>query len=69
MIEEGSLLPCPFCGGAAEVCYDDTFFGIFKRYMVECTVCWASTHGYADTDLWKSSRQEALDAWNRRPGA
>ena len=44
------LLPCPFCGGEAEVYYDDEF--------VNCTVCFASV------ELWGLGNSSA--AWNRR---
>lgn len=53
-----NLLPCPFCGGEAELhCNsDETLYGVY------CPSCGAQTahEGFA-TD------QEAVAAWNRRP--
>ena len=63
-IESTQLLACPFCGGEAEI--NKSGFGWFREWTVMCTKCWASTHGYADTNLRKGSRQEAIDTWNRR---
>jgi hypothetical protein len=59
-----ALLACPFCGGEAEI--EKSGFGWFREWSANCTKCWAITHGYAGTNLWKGSRQEAIDTWNRR---
>lgn len=53
-----TLLPCPFCGGAAAL-GRHIEFGAF----VNCTVCLASTNLLAD----RSTPAQAAAAWNRRP--
>lgn len=58
------LKPCPFCGGEGEV--NKSRFLWIVEWRVWCKTCWATTHGYADTNVWKQSRQEAIDVWNRR---
>lgn len=56
--EEIHLLPCPFCGGEAELLMD--FDGVEEGiYTVECQMCWATTAIYLD-------EEDAINAWNRR---
>lgn len=66
------LKPCPFCGGNAEV----------YEYESEQTIYDADTLGFVDTEYCtkhgvgcpecgciiaeKTSKQKAIDAWNRR---
>jgi len=57
-----SLLPCPFCGGAAfrrdirELGYGDA-----ARYMIGCPACVVGREGHS----W----EEAITAWNTRVSA
>jgi len=55
------LLPCPFCGGEAELVDFD-----LDSCFVECRKCRAS-----QPVLWpkSTSRQDAIAAWNRRADA
>jgi hypothetical protein len=49
------LLPCPFCGGGAELCeaiHPDT-------WLVRCTVCQCKTVNYY-------TKAQASDIWNAR---
>ena len=58
---DGDLLPCPFCGGPAEV-NRVPFIGVEGDGLVAtCNRCRAKT-GYYNT------RHEAITAWNRRAG-
>ena len=45
------LKPCPFCGGEAKINK--------REYSIECTRC-SAYMGYFYT------KQEAIEAWNRR---
>ena len=47
-----NLKPCPFCGGEAE-------FYEFTCFWVSCKDCWCETFTY-------DTKQEAVEAWNRR---
>lgn len=49
-MSETKLLPCPFCGGEAEVC---------GYYFIQCTKCGSST-------LTHTNREESIKAWNTR---
>lgn len=51
------LLPCPFCGGAAEI------VGEFELDAVACQTC------YARTDAFVGDGEHAAAAWNRRAPA
>ena len=53
-----ALLPCPFCGGAAQS-YESSL--VDGWHQVECRQCQA-TSGY-----WQTEAQ-AIAAWNARPG-
>lgn len=54
------LKPCPFCGGEAEVIKAHQIFE--RPYVVICknTKCRASLGEFSST------REEAIEAWNRR---
>ena len=49
-MSETKLLPCPFCGGEAEVC---------GYYFIQCTKCGSST-------LTHTNIEKAIQAWNNR---
>ena len=53
------LLPCPFCGGEAEL-LNDLRKPEFYPFSVHCTECisWSNTY---------STEAEAIEAWNSRP--
>ena len=55
------LKPCPFCGGEAFVC--EYLYscepGRIVMYGVECNGCHTTT-------FEGNSKQEAIEAWNRR---
>ena len=55
---ETRLLPCPFCGGDAELFIDEP-----KEWYVSCTNPDCGCE--ADLPLARTS-QEAIEAWNRR---
>lgn len=46
------LKKCPFCGGEAEIAG-------YKIFWVICKECTAETKGF-------DTREEAIEAWNRR---
>ena len=48
------LKPCPFCG------YEASMTSYYNDHFVQCQSCQASTRKYYAT------REEAIDAWNRR---
>lgn len=51
---EPKLLPCPWCGEAAEIIDHGS------SYRVVCSTCWPP---------WGDTRAEAIAAWNRRTPA
>ena len=54
-MNEKTLLPCPFCGGAAEIrCFDESM----DLWSAECDSCQVARLG--------DSKQEAVTAWNTR---
>ena len=63
------LKPCPFCGGEAEEAYvkRKKWFARFRYpYIthvtyIRCKVCQATT-------MVRWTREEAIEAWNRRAG-
>ena len=57
MTDEPKLLPCPFCGGEAELCGDK-----MREYFVRCKTCEASA--MRDMELISS----AIVYWNARVG-
>ena len=59
-----TLLPCPFCGGVANVCNNieknNYIINEKTRYAVRCSVgCFAMTNKY-------KTEKEAIEAWNKR---
>lgn len=55
------LLPCPFCGRVAPVMYTEPVAEAVNHNAVICQACEASGPDAPSTD-------EAVAAWNRRPG-
>ncbi len=51
-----NLLPCPFCGGAAEMLHYES-----DGYLVLCPAC----QGMVEN--WVLTEEEAAAVWNRRP--
>ena len=47
------LLPCPFCGGEAELNPH------FYDFLIACSSCGIGTHFY-------HTKREAIEAWNTR---
>jgi hypothetical protein len=52
------LLPCPFCGGEADLCVDSAHS---TAYWIGC-----STIGCFGNKQWEETEVEAIRAWNRR---
>lgn len=50
-------LPCPFCGGEAEV--SEGYSVMPKGVFVQCKHCWAFVAGF-------KTKTDAIAAWNRR---
>ena len=58
--DDGTIYPCPFCKGVADVrAYDPPFTGE-TYYYVTCDMCGAMTKPAATV-------AEAIKKWNRRP--
>lgn len=70
MVDDGELLPCPFCGGqAAEPWFN--FADGNERGEVYCTKCngsmVSSYYGWLSNDCdAKNAINEAITAWNTR---
>lgn len=54
---EEKPLPCPFCGGEAEVL--EGYSVMPKGVFVQCKNCWAFVAGF-------KTKTDAIAAWNRR---
>lgn len=54
-MSEVRLLPCPFCGGEAEMLnYSE------NEYLVTCTECSGMV------EKWRKTEAEAIEQWNKR---
>lgn len=58
MTNTENLLPCPFCGGEAEMSINDDYTG---SVFIACKICGISTDTYHPSD-----KSDAIAAWNRR---
>jgi len=56
--EEDKPLPCPFCGGEAEV-VEASRLVMPRGTFVQCKNCWAFVAGF-------KTKTDAIAAWNRR---
>jgi Lar family restriction alleviation protein len=56
---QNKLLPCPFCGGEAELFHDEQFI---HHAFVFCTECEAQTKLYANGNM----TEKAIKDWNTR---
>ena len=57
------LLPCPFCGGNADIILDKDVIGV----VVRCEKCGSQTKIYrAQCSSIKHSLMWAIDNWNQR---
>lgn len=65
MSETIELKPCPFCGSKAELYHDQSSdYPCNWTYAVQCTDrdnCWIQGGNF-------KTEQEAIAAWNKRPG-
>lgn len=66
------LLPCPFCGGEAEMSYyAKEGSPDIAGYYVECTTCSAGGEGFdiqgEMPDRVERTKDKAIAAWNTRP--
>ena len=68
-MNDTKLKPCPFCGGKAEIFFDD-----YKKYLIQCSNCSAFVgieieNGVELKDGWRATfgtEEQAAEAWNRR---
>ena len=62
MNSEIKLLPCPFCGGEAEIRHYEDYtkdFASVYKYYVECTECKAQSN-------MKANMEDIIKDWNTR---
>jgi Lar family restriction alleviation protein len=63
-MKENKLLPCPFCGGEAQIILDKTKISLFRNwvfYQVRCS----EDDCNIGTTPW-NFKDGAIDSWNRR---
>lgn len=77
--EKGIVLPCPFCGGDAELrhlSHETSFSEIIDVFCVTCKKCGCNPFEFSDYNLFYTSKgiqkakllkQKALEKWNTRP--
>jgi len=63
-MSEDKLLPCPFCGGEAEISQIPQGFGHPTVYRVGC--CTIDCRGRYHIAQGEFKKQAALDKWNQR---
>ena len=55
-----NIKPCPFCGGKAEIEYEENDFAVKDDWVkVQCTECGGNSG-------WYLSEEQAINAWNKR---
>lgn len=62
MKDKNILLPCPFCGGDAEICKSSKFY-IADTFFIECGNIYCNIRPKTE---WKETKLEAIKAWNER---
>lgn len=66
-----TLKPCPFCGGEGTLCKNKKSdgYGTYEVAFIECEECGCSSGTYIIDGHFgsKTTVQDAVDAWNRRP--
>lgn len=60
-MSEIKLLPCPFCGGEAELLHEEDYSS-HQLWRVECEECDCCTSEYYDNP----GKEHAIRAWNKR---
>lgn len=55
------LLPCPFCGGEAEIVHTPKVIP-YEPWWIRCSFCEATTPKYKS----ETAKADAIAAWNRR---
>ena len=65
------LRECPFCGGAAQLCYGDRWSGRDYRAFVRCTECCITPFMYRSGKKATQSIAvgHAIELWNTRPAS
>lgn len=63
------IKPCPFCGGRAQLGYEDKGATTFAK--VRCMTCYATTRAVKistteNCDAYRNVEIKAIEAWNRR---
>lgn len=76
---QGIVLPCPYCGGDAELrhlSHETSFSEIIDAFCVTCKKCGCNPFEFSDHNLFYTSKgiqkakllkQKALEKWNTRP--
>ena len=63
MTDAPDLLPCPFCGGAAEL---QKGLVAFDDYEIHCGGCGMAGPSFGAMDVTPSAKAESIAAWNTR---
>ena len=67
-MDEIKLKPCPFCGGAARLVFEEGSFDYASDLnYVRCTDCGSRGKVYHSNLIDESEKQkQAVEAWNKR---
>ena len=77
--EKGIVLPCPYCGGDAELrhlSHETSFSETIDVFCVTCKKCGCNPFEFSDYNLFYTSKgiqkakllkQKAFEKWNTRP--
>lgn len=64
----GELLPCPCCGGTADIGVDSDCDRYQEWNSIFCTNCWIQMNGYRTYfGVEKEEVPELIAKWNHRP--